>query len=55
MLGRPLYTAIGTRLHNQRRREDPTVITEALAEASPGPPSRAPPAWPASRPGPTAP
>ncbi|EGX60625.1 hypothetical protein SZN_06731 [Streptomyces zinciresistens K42] len=29
----PLYTAIGTRLHNQRRREDPTVITEALAEA----------------------
>ncbi|WP_042379991.1 mycothiol-dependent nitroreductase Rv2466c family protein [Streptacidiphilus melanogenes] len=30
----PLYTAIGTRLHNQRRREDPTVITEALAETS---------------------
>lgn len=29
----PLYTAIGTRLHNQRRREDPSVITEALAEA----------------------
>jgi 2-hydroxychromene-2-carboxylate isomerase len=29
----PLYTAIGTRLHNQRRREDPTIITEALAEA----------------------
>ncbi|MDX3099005.1 DsbA family protein [Streptomyces sp. ME19-03-3] len=28
----PLYTAIGTRLHNQRRREDPSVITEALAE-----------------------
>jgi hypothetical protein len=28
----PLYTAIGTRLHNQRRRDDPTVITEALAE-----------------------
>ncbi|MET9952785.1 disulfide bond formation protein DsbA [Streptomyces sp. NPDC006339] len=28
----PLYTAIGTRLHNQRRREDPAVITEALAE-----------------------
>ncbi|WP_121827726.1 disulfide bond formation protein DsbA [Streptomyces sp. S1] len=28
----PLYTAIGTRLHNQRRREDPTVIKEALAE-----------------------
>lgn len=29
----PLYTAIGTRLHNQRRRDDSTVITEALAEA----------------------
>lgn len=28
----PLYTAIGTRLHHQRRREDPTVITDALAE-----------------------
>ncbi|MFJ6776375.1 disulfide bond formation protein DsbA [Kitasatospora sp. NPDC091257] len=28
----PLYTAIGTRLHNQRRRDDPTVIPEALAE-----------------------
>ncbi|MER6516708.1 disulfide bond formation protein DsbA [Streptomyces sp. NPDC001553] len=28
----PLYAAIGTRLHNQRRREDPTVIAEALAE-----------------------
>ncbi len=28
----PLYTAIGSRLHNQRRRDDPTVITEALAE-----------------------
>ncbi|MFE4512665.1 DsbA family protein [Kitasatospora sp. NPDC056783] len=27
----PLYTAIGTRLHNQRRRNDPTVIPEALA------------------------
>ncbi|MGC0314875.1 disulfide bond formation protein DsbA [Kitasatospora acidiphila] len=27
-----LYTAIGTRLHNQRRRDDPTVITEALTE-----------------------
>ena len=29
----PLYTAIGTRLHNHRRREDPAVIPEALAEA----------------------
>ncbi|WP_372412703.1 disulfide bond formation protein DsbA [Streptomyces luteireticuli] len=28
----PLYTAIGTRLHNQKRREDPTVIPEALTE-----------------------
>ncbi|MGW2223440.1 mycothiol-dependent nitroreductase Rv2466c family protein [Nonomuraea sp. NPDC001684] len=28
----PLYTAIGTRFHNQKRRDDPTVITEALAE-----------------------
>ncbi|MFD8782554.1 disulfide bond formation protein DsbA [Kitasatospora sp. NPDC059599] len=30
----PLYTAIGTRLHNQRRRNDPTVIPEALAETN---------------------
>jgi 2-hydroxychromene-2-carboxylate isomerase len=29
----PLYTAIGTRFHNQGRREDPSVIPEALAEA----------------------
>src|SRR5947207_10987927 len=28
----PLYTAIGTRLHNQGRREDPEVIPEALAD-----------------------
>jgi hypothetical protein len=28
----PLYTAIGTRLHVQRRRDDPSVIPEALAE-----------------------
>jgi 2-hydroxychromene-2-carboxylate isomerase len=28
----PLYTAIGTRFHNQGRREDPTVIPEALEE-----------------------
>ena len=28
----PLYTAIGTRLHNQGRRGDPEVIPEALAE-----------------------
>src|SRR5579859_1728328 len=28
----PLYTAIGTRLHNQGRREDPQIIPEALAE-----------------------
>ncbi|NBE98120.1 disulfide bond formation protein DsbA [Nonomuraea sp. KC401] len=30
----PLYTAIGTRCHNQSRRDDPTVITEALAEVN---------------------
>ncbi|ATM24605.1 Hypothetical protein SMD44_p10106 (plasmid) [Streptomyces alboflavus] len=29
----PLYTGIGTRLHTQRRRKDPTVLTEALAHA----------------------
>jgi hypothetical protein len=29
----PLYTAIGTRFHNQGRREDPATIPEALAEA----------------------
>jgi 2-hydroxychromene-2-carboxylate isomerase len=29
----PLYTAIGTRLHNQGRREDPGIIPEALQEA----------------------
>ncbi|MGW1769351.1 mycothiol-dependent nitroreductase Rv2466c family protein [Streptomyces sp. NPDC002073] len=28
----PLYTAIGTRLHNDKRPNDPAVITEALAE-----------------------
>ncbi|WP_308125878.1 mycothiol-dependent nitroreductase Rv2466c family protein [Nonomuraea ceibae] len=28
----PLYTAIGTRWHNHGRRDDPTVITEALKE-----------------------
>ncbi len=28
----PLYTAIGTRLHNQGRREDPSVLSEALNE-----------------------
>jgi 2-hydroxychromene-2-carboxylate isomerase len=29
----PSYTAIGTRLHNHRRRDDPAVITEALIES----------------------
>jgi hypothetical protein len=29
----PLYTAIGTRFHNQGRREDPGIIAEALREA----------------------
>jgi protein-disulfide isomerase-like protein with CxxC motif len=28
----PLYTAIGTKLHVEGRREDPTVLPEALAE-----------------------
>jgi len=28
----PLYTAIGTRFHNEHRREDPGVLTEALTE-----------------------
>jgi len=28
----PLYTAIGTRFHNEGRREDPGVIAEALKE-----------------------
>jgi hypothetical protein len=28
----PLYSAIGTRLHNQGRREDPAVLPEALEE-----------------------
>jgi len=29
----PLYTAIGTRFHNEGRRDDPKAIPEALAEA----------------------
>src|SRR5580692_10938399 len=28
----PVYTAIGTRMHDQGRRDDPAVITEALTE-----------------------
>jgi len=28
----PLYTAIGTRLHNEGRRDDPKILPEALAE-----------------------
>jgi 2-hydroxychromene-2-carboxylate isomerase len=28
----PLYTALGTRLHNEGRRQDPQVIPDALAE-----------------------
>jgi hypothetical protein len=28
----PLYTAIGTRIHNQKRRDDPELLPESLAE-----------------------
>ncbi len=28
----PLYTALGTRFHNEGRREDPNVLTEAVTE-----------------------
>ena len=28
----PLYTAMGTRIHNEHRRSDPGIIQEALAE-----------------------
>ena len=28
----PIYTALGTRIHNEGRREDPSIITESLAE-----------------------
>ena len=29
----PLYTALGTRIHLEKRREDPAIITESLEEA----------------------